>query len=82
MKKINIYSGKTNGENVVIFENVKDKKIIVLNNSIGEIEKLKEYYNGLIKNNNLNAFYNISDELYNSNVLNEYKTELIATYYE
>ena len=82
MKKINIYLGKTNGENVVIFENVKDKKIILLNNSIGEIEKLKEYYNELIKSNELNKFYNISDEYYNSNVLDEYKTELITSYYE
>ncbi len=92
--KIKIYFGKNNGENVEIFENVTDGKVIVLNGgSTGKIgnvdlysdnviDDLKKFNNELLKNNEMNSFYCISDEIYDQNVLNEFELTLITEYTE
>jgi hypothetical protein len=94
MKKINIYFGKSNAENVVLFENISDKKVVIMGEENGyfdslidlyddnAIENLKEYCDKMINENNFNSFYNMSESIYNLDVLEQYEIELIATYYE
>ena len=69
MKKIRVYYGKTNAYNAEIIENVTDKKVIVLDTT-RTLEEVKENYKDLSLVNN---FYDISNELYGQDVLNEFE---------
>lgn len=76
MKKIKIYFGRTNAYNAEIIENVTDGKIIVLNTT-KTLKEMKESYKDLSLVNN---FYNISNELYEQDVLNEFELIKIISY--
>lgn len=78
MKKIRVYYGKTNAYNAEIIENVTDKKVIVLDTT-RTLEEVKENYKDLSLVNN---FYDISNELYGQDVLNEFELTEITEYEE
>lgn len=78
MKKIKVYFGRTNAYNAEVIENVTDGKVIVLDTT-KTLEEIKENYKDLSLVNN---FYDISSELYEQDVLNEFELTEIAEYEE
>ena len=78
MKKIDIYFGKTNAYNAEIFVNVTDNKVIVLDTT-SSLEELKEKYSSL---SSINNFYDISEEIFDLDVLNDFELTKITSILE
>lgn len=82
MKKIKIYYAKTNAYNAIVFVNVTDKKVIVLDTTKSLSAAEDEYKDP----SNLNNFYDIpstSDDIYGFDVLNDFElVKKIAEYDE
>lgn len=78
MDKIDIYFGKTNAYNAEIFVNVTDNKVIVLDTT-SSLEELKEKYSSL---STINNFYDISEEIFDLDVLNDFELTKITSILE
>lgn len=98
MGKINIYFGKDKvNSKILLIENEEEKKVVTFDGGTdglingvvdlyGEnvIENLKKHFNELIQTNSLNYFDNMitNDNLYNSDILNEFELTEIIKYKE
>lgn len=78
MKKIKVYYGRTNAYNAEVIENVTDRKVIVLDTT-RTLEEAKELYK---EDFLLNNFYDISSDIYEQDILNEFKLTEITEYKE
>lgn len=78
MKKIKVYYGRTNAYNAEVIENVTDRKVIVLDTT-RTLEEAKELYK---EDFLLNNFYDISSDIYEQDILNEFKLTEITEYEE